>query len=124
MLYNKTEHILKHKESKTNSNVRKHFRIGLLKYISVKNVLLLLTGSKIQTQVQKISSLTSKGSVTASDDDGSDVAVIFKVIQGLSHLLHQPVTQSVQSLRPVQLDETHIILLTSLFHQNILILTT
>lgn len=88
---------------------------------------LLLTGRNIQKKTSKentLGFLTSKGSLTASEDDGSDVAVGFKGIQGLSHLPHQPITQSVESLGPVQLDETHIALLTSLLHQNILILTT
>lgn len=68
--------------------------------------------------------ITSKGSLAASDDDGSNATVGLKVVQGLSHLPHQSVTQGIQSLGSVQLDETHVFLLTSLFHQNVLILTT
>lgn len=71
-----------------------------------------------------LGSLTSKGSLTAGDDDSSDAAVDLEGIQGLSHLPHQPVTQSVKSLGSVQLDETHVTILTAFFHQNILILTT
>lgn len=86
-------------------------------------MLLCILCENANTSTQKTHSLTSKGSVTAGDNDSSDVAVNFEGIEGLSHLPHQPVTQSIERLWPVQLDETHIVLLTSLFHQNILILT-
>lgn len=68
-------------------------------------------------------SFTSEGPLAASDDDGANVAVGLKGVQGLSHLPHQSVTQRVQSLWSVQLDEAHIFFLPSLFHQNVLILT-
>lgn len=99
----------------------------MLSLITVKSLLHILCSSqeeKYEKTGNTLASLTSKGSVTAGDDNSSDVTVSFKVIQGLAHLLHQPITQSVESLGSVQLDETHIILLTSLFHQDILIPTT
>ena len=70
-----------------------------------------------------LGSLTSKGSVTAGDNDSSDICVSFESVQGPTQLRHQPITQSVERLRPVQLDETHVALLTSLIHQDILILS-
>lgn len=75
-------------------------------------------------KTHSVASLTSKGPVAACDDNSPDVAVGFKSIQGLSHLSHQPVTQSVESFGSVQLDEAYVVLLTSLLHQDILILTT
>lgn len=93
-------------------------------YISGKIVLHLLCCSQEGKIWKTSAALTSKGFFTAGDDNSSDVAVWFERVQGLAHLLHQPITQSVESLGSVQLDETHILIPASLFHQNILILST
>lgn len=47
--------------------------------------------TKHQSSKTHLFPLTSKGSVAACDDNGSYATVGFKVVQGLAHLLHQPI---------------------------------
>ena len=68
--------------------------------------------------------LTSKGSVAAGDDNSPDVFVGFEGIESLPDLQHEAVTQSVKDLGSVQLDETDVLFLATLFHHNVVIRNT
>lgn len=53
---------------------------------------------------------TCKGFLAAGDDDGPHLWIILHGLQCPLQLLHKPLAEGIESLRPVQLDQAHILL--------------
>lgn len=75
-------------------NVRSRWetqKLNLTHWYMIVKILLYILCSLQEEKHEKtkmLASLTSKGFITAGDDNRSDVAVSVKRIQGLAHLLH------------------------------------
>lgn len=68
---------------------------------------------------KNLSHSTRKGPLTASEDYTADTTVLLKLVQGYTDFFHETITESVESLWPIQLYQANIALLPFLVHENV-----